>query len=236
MLKDDRRKRLTELLTTLKIEDNADLELINEALTHPSYLFDGNNGTVGHNQRLEFLGDAVVGLIVARYLFNKYPRKTEGELTKMRAAIVCEASLAHGAKDLNLGEYLQLGKGEELMGGANRTSNLADCFEAFVGALYLSTGLSEVQELILKALKCKIHDAVNGKIGDYKTQLQEFIQRSPDNNLAYKIVHEEGPDHKKSFLAAVYLNNQEIAQGRGNTKKAAEQQAAKSALNKLRNL
>ena len=234
MLSDDRKKRLTELLTSLGIDDSIDLEQINEALTHPSYIYDGNNDNGVHNQRLEFLGDAVVGLVVAKYLFDKYPQKSEGELTKLRAAIVCEASLAYGSKSMNLGEYLLLGKGEEHMGGAKRISNLADCFEAFAAALYLSIGLLEVQEIILKALKCKIYDAINGKLGDYKTQLQEYIQRSPDNELAYKIIQEEGPDHKKKFLAAVFLNNSELAQGSGNTKKAAEQQAAKSALDKLR--
>ena len=183
---------------------------------------------------MEFLGDAVVGLVVAKYLFEKYPHKSEGELTKLRAAIVCEGSLACAAKDLRLGEYLQLGKGEELMGGAKRISNLADCFEAFAGAIYLAKDILIVQEFILKALQHKIDDAINGKLGDYKTLLQEYIQRSPENELAYRILQEEGPDHKKRFFAAVFLNSLELSHGSGNTKKAAEQQAAWSALNKLR--
>ena len=230
MLTDERKKVLTELLKSLGFDKRVNIKLVNEALTHPSYIFDGNNGTTSHNQRLEFLGDAVVGLVTAKYLYKKYPKKSEGELTKLRAAIVCESSLAYGAKRLRLGEYLQLGKGEELMGGAERSSNLADCFEAFTAAIYLSVGLEEVQEFILAALKSKIHDAINGKLGDYKTLLQEFIQRSPENELAYQIVKEEGPDHKKEFLAAVYLNKLELSKGMGKTKKAAEQQAAKKAL------
>ena len=233
-MKEERKNNLTELITALGFAENINLELVNEALTHPSYTYDSSNGLQNHNQRLEFLGDAVVGLAVAKYLFEKLPHKPEGELTKLRAAIVCEASLAYGAKSLRLGEYLLLGKGEETTGGANRHSNLADCFEAFVAALYLSLGLAKVQKFILWALKPKIDDAVNGKMGDYKTLLQEYIQRSPDNELGYKIIQEEGPDHKKTFLAAAFLNNQEIAQGSGHTKKAAEQQAAKKALSKLR--
>lgn len=234
VLDENREKRLKELLLAMEINGHIDLKLINEALIHPSYIYDSGNGAKEHNQRLEFLGDAVLGLIVAKYLFQKYPEKTEGELTRLRAATVCEASLANAAKSLGLGDYLLLGKGEENMGGARRASNLADCFEAFTAALYLSSGFTLAREFVLKSLKERIKDAVSGKISDYKTQLQEYIQRKPENSLTYKILSEEGPDHQKKFFAAVYLNEEELAQGCGRTKKSAEQKAAKLALNNLR--
>lgn len=232
MLSAKRKAQLTELLLNLKLNQDTDLELVNQALTHPSYLYEGG-GNEEHNQRLEFLGDAVVGLIVGQYLFRKYPQKSEGELTKMRATVVCEASLAEGAQSLNLGAYLQMGRGEGHMGGASRTSNLADSFEALIGALYLSLGLEKVTPLLLMILNDKITKAARGKYGDYKTQLQEFVQKTPDQHLTYQILREEGPDHDKVFQSGVYLNNEEIAEGRGRTKKEAEQQAAKQALQKL---
>ena len=233
-MKEIRIKELNDFLVNkLKLTRKMDLRLINKALTHPSYIYEGNDSAGESNQRLEFLGDAVVGLVVAEYLFKELPRKTEGELTKMRAAIVCEASLAEAAKHLKLGDYLLLGKGEELMGGAERTSNLADCFEAFIGAVYLSVGLEKVRTLILSVLQDKIRSAVTGNLEDYKTQLQEYIQRCPENRLTYKILDEEGPDHNKTFRAAVYLNERELARGAGRTKKEAEQQAAGLALKSM---
>jgi ribonuclease-3 len=228
-----RKERLEELLAKLSIGENVDIYQIHLALTHPSYIYEGRAEHGAHNQRLEFLGDAVVGLIIGQYLFEQYPGKSEGELTKMRAAVVCESSLVYGAKKLGLGEYLLLGKGEEHMGGANRASNLADCFEAFMGAIYLSVGLEKIRGLVLSVLKDKIDHAVTGDFGDYKTKLQEYIQKVPNGVLSYKIIKEEGPDHAKKFWAAVYLNEQELAQGNGNTKKEAEQMAAKHALNKM---
>lgn len=232
MPSEQRIKQLNELLTGLNIQGEPDLQLINQALTHPSIIFEGGS-TDEHNQRLEFLGDAVVGLVVAQYIYEKYPQKTEGELTKMRAAVVCEASLAQAAQDLKLGQYLLLGRGEEQMGGAKRHSNLADSFESLMGALYLSLGLKKVKPIILKYLLDKINKASRGKYGDYKTQLQEYIQRSADNRLNYRIIKEEGPDHDKVFLAGVYLNDELLSQGSGHTKKEAEQQAARLALQKL---
>lgn len=230
VLNNNRKEKLRILLKQLKIEQEVDLMLINQALTHPSYLVEVRDYPGEHNQRLEFLGDAVVGLVIARYLFQEYPHKDEGELTKMRAAIVCEASLAIGAQALQLGSYLQMGRGEEMMGGAKRSSNLADCFEAFMGALYLSLGLEEVRTLILKVLKQRISQAARGLYNDHKTQLQEYIQRVPDNRLEYRILQEVGPDHQKEFLGAVFLNEEKLAEGKGRTKKEAEQYAARLAL------
>jgi ribonuclease-3 len=233
MLDLQRKARLENLLLQLNIKEKINLNLLDQALTHPSYIFEGRGVSKMHNQRLEFLGDAVVGLVIGQYLYEKHPQKTEGELTKMRATIVCETSLFQGAKSIGLGDFLLLGKGEEQMGGAGRTSNLADCFEALMGALYLSLGLEKVRSVILAVLQEVIEHAVNGDFGDYKTKLQEYIQKDHNSNLAYKILREEGPDHAKKFWAAVYLNEEELARGKGHTKKEAEQKAAKSALSKL---
>lgn len=232
MLNPKRRAQLEELLSNLNIGQVPDLELVSQALTHPSYLYEGGGGD-DHNQRLEFLGDAVVGLVVTHYLYKKHPRKSEGELTKTRAAVVCEASLAQSARALNLGAYLQMGKGEGNMGGAARASNLADCFEALMGALYLSQGLEKVSKVIINSLSDQISKASRGKYGDYKTQLQEFVQKIPDQRISYQIIKEEGPDHDKVFQAGIYLNDRQIARGIGHTKKEAEQQAAKQALHNL---
>jgi ribonuclease-3 len=232
MLNEKRKQKLLELLREIGVQEEVDLNLVHRALVHPSYLFeDGSPGE--HNQRLEFLGDAVVGLIIAQHLYKRYQNKSEGELTKMRAAIVCEASLAAAAMTLDLGSYLLMGRGELLMGGAKRPSNLADCFEAFIASLYMSLGLEKVAAVVLGILRDRISDTARGNYGDYKTRLQEHIQQSPENKLAYQIIGEEGPDHNKIFIAAVCLNEKEIAQGSGHTKKEAEQQAAKLALHKL---
>lgn len=233
MLSEKRKEMLKAFVKDLGIVKEIDYALVNKSLIHPSYLFDKKGYEDEHNQRLEFLGDAVVGMVIAQYMYEKYPEKTEGELTKMRAAVVCEASLADVAKKLSLGEYLLLGKGEETMGGAQRASNLADCFEAFIGALYLSTNLEDIKTFILRVLKQKIKQAAMGNFGDYKTQIQEYIQRDRGKQLGYKIIKEEGPDHDKVFYAGVYVNDDEIAQGKGRTKKEAEQLAAKEALGKL---
>ncbi|MGI6144804.1 MAG: ribonuclease III [Clostridia bacterium] len=233
MLNPQRKAQLEQLLIQLKLKDEINLELVDQALTHPSYIFEGRGASTHHNQRLEFLGDAVIGLVVGQYLYEKLPQKTEGVLTKTRAAIVCEASLVQGAKALRLGEYLLLGRGEQQMGGAERASNLADCFEAFIGALYLSLGLEKVRAIILRVLKQQIRQAIKGEFGDFKTELQEYIQKDPRSSLGYKILQEKGPDHDKKFWAAVYLNEEELARGIGKTKKEAEQNAAMYALQKL---
>ncbi len=232
MLQEKRKAQLKKLLCSLKINEEIDLQLIHQSLIHPSYLLH-NGDSEENNQRLEFLGDAVVGLVIGQYLFEKYPHKSEGELTKMRAFIVCESALAYGARLLNLGEYLQMGKGEAASGGEKRPSNLADCFEAFMGALYLHLGLERVRSLILKVLESRIEQAAKGNFGNFKAQLQEHVQQNPENRVNYKILHEEGPDHNKKFVAAVYLNDEEIAQGSGRSKKEAEQHAAQCALKEM---
>jgi ribonuclease-3 len=232
-LEQKRQEKLEGLLRQLQIEEKVDLLLLNRAFTHPSFLFEGKSFAGAHNQRLEFLGDAVVGLVVAEHLYARFPEKTEGELTKMRAAIVCETSLVQAARALDFGNYLLMGRGEEQMGGASRDSNLADCFEAVIAAIYLSLGLEKVRTIILRVLQSTIENATKGDFGDHKTKLQEYIQKDPQSSLQYKILKEEGPDHAKKFWAAVYLNDTELACGSGKTKKEAEQSAAREALLKL---
>ena len=232
MLSVKRKAAIEEFLAGLKLGSLVDASLVSVALTHPSFLYEGI-GTGEHNQRLEFLGDAIVGLVVGQHLYRKYPEKSEGELTKMRAVIVCEASLARSAKTLGLGKYLLLGRGESRTGGSERASNLADAFEALMGALYLSIGLDHIAPLILELLNETIDEAEQGKFGDYKTQLQELIQKKPDQSLTYKILTEEGPDHDKVFEAGVFLNGVSLSTGVGKSKKEAEQQAARQALLKL---
>ncbi|KJS18934.1 MAG: hypothetical protein VR72_20855 [Clostridiaceae bacterium BRH_c20a] len=208
-------------------------ELINTALTHPSYVFEKGPQVGNHNQRLEFLGDAVVGLIVGDYLYQKFPEKSEGELTKMRAVIVCESSLAKAANRLGIGQYLLMGKGEKIGGGAQRPSNLADAWEALVGALYIELGIDAIRDIILKYLNPEIEKVSCGNYGDYKTQFQEFIQKQPDSIIEYQIISESGPDHEKEFIAGIFQGGKLISQGNGRTKKEAEQNAAHQALIKM---
>ncbi len=205
-------------------------ELVNTALTHPSYTFEKDLTDLDHNQRLEFLGDAVVDLVVGDYLFHEYPQKLEGELTKMRAALVCESSLANAARRAGLGDYLLMGKGEKNCGGQKRASNLADAWEALMGALYLELGIDAVRPIIIGYIQPEIEAVKKGQFGDYKTQLQEIVQKNPDAQISYQIISEEGPDHDKLFVAQVTVNQQSPHIGRGKTKKEAEQNAALQAL------
>lgn len=213
--------------------EQADTELLTQALTHPSYVFENVKRGLEHNQRLEFLGDAVLGLVIAEDLFQRYPDRPEGELTKMRAAIVCEPTLAKNAMELGLGQFLRLGRGEEMSGGRERPSILADAFESVTGALYLSLGLAGVRAFVLDRLAGEIDRVVTGQYVDFKTSLQEIIQKHSDDIIHYKILSESGPDHNKSFVAGVTLNNELLGKGVGKTKKEAEQRAAKAALDRI---
>lgn len=234
MLNESRKKQLQGFLTQVNISsDNLSFSVLNSALIHPSFVFEKGAHVGPHNQRLEFLGDAVVGLIVGDYLYNNFPDKGEGELTKMRAAVVCESSLARAAERLNLGSYLLMGKGEKLGGGAKRPSNLADAFESLIGALYLDLGLDKIRDFTLRYIQPEIDRVISGNYGDYKTQFQELVQREPGASVEYKILEETGPDHEKEFLSGVFLNQKLVAKGKGKTKKEAEQQAAQEALIKL---
>jgi len=225
---EQRKSKLNELILRLKLKMFAGSNL-HLALTHPSYAFENPVKAQEHNQRLEFLGDAILDFIVGEYLYHIFPGKPEGELTKMRAAVVNEHTLAKRAMSFALGEYLLLGKGEELSGGRERPSILADAFEAVIGAIYLDQGLAETQDFVINQLKPDIEEVAHGNYGDYKTVLQERVQKK-EGQVTYHILAESGPDHNKRFVAGVFLNGQMLAQGEGRTKKEAEQAAAQLAL------
>ncbi|GFN23968.1 ribonuclease III [Thermanaeromonas sp. C210] len=226
----DRRRKLELLVHKLGLQVR-DLELLDLALTHPTYAFEHN--LPAHNQRLEFLGDAVLGLAVAEYLFQEFPSLPEGDLTRLRAALVCEASLARTAEVLGLGEFLLLGHGEEQGGGRHRPSNLADALEAVIGSLYLSVGLPEVKRLVRRLFGERIKELDGRRVVDFKTRLQEWVQKRGTENVNYKILDQWGPDHAKQFRAGVFYRTKLLATGEGRSKKEAEQEAARAALSRL---
>lgn len=203
-------------------------QLMDTALTHSSYSNEAKN-TIPNNERLEFLGDSVLSVVVSDYLYNTLSL-AEGDLTKLRASIVCEGSLANFAREINLGQYIKLGKGEENNGGSDRPSILADAFEAVIGAIYLDGGLDKARSFITPFFQdaAKAGEAIDFR--DYKTQLQEIIQKNPEERVSYVLVDESGPDHKKSFTVELRLNSNVIGKGTGRSKKIAEQMAAKQAL------
>ena len=202
--------------------------LLKKALTHSSYANEGRHG-LESNERLEFLGDSVLGMVAAKYLFRR-ETGPEGELTKLRAAIVCEKALCSYARELRLGEHLLLGKGEKATGGADRPSILADAFEAVTAAMYLDGGFAPVEEFLTHFLEKEVSNQRRLHFKDYKTTLQEIIQQNPEERLEYVLTGESGPDHNKQFMVEVHLNSNVIGAGRGRSKKEAEQQAAREAL------
>lgn len=209
-------------------------EIIYTAITHSSYANERKAKKLKYNERLEFLGDAVLELVISEYLFKMYPNLPEGELTVTRAKIVCESSLAKCANDIELGKYLLLGRGEELSGGRNKFSILSDAYEALIGGLYLDGGLELAKGFILKYMESIIKNCVEGKVFyDFKTQLQEIVQQKSDQLIAYKIVDESGPDHNKTFITQVTINDVIFGKGTGHSKKESEQNAAKDAINNL---
>lgn len=209
------------------------VELLRQAFTHSSYV--NEHRIAGHkdNERLEFLGDAVLELTVSEFLYDTYPGRSEGELTKLRASIVCEPSLVTFAEDLDFGAFVLLGKGEELTGGRTRPALLADVFESFIGALYMDQGLESVKTFLNKHVFPKISSEGKLLVVDYKTQLQEHIQHHGMGALEYRIVDERGPAHEREFVAEVYMEMRLLGTGAGRSKKEAEQQAASQALTKL---
>ena len=207
------------------------LSLLEHAMTHSSYANEHRSEGVTSNERLEFLGDSVLGFVTAEFLFKTYGKLPEGDLTRIRAALVCEQSLYEVAKFLGLGQYLKLGKGEEAGGGRQRQSILADATEAVFAAVYLDGGMERVRELICRVLLSRAPAAEERR--DYKTTLQEIVQRRSGQVLTYHMVDESGPDHNKTFLFQVRLNGAPVGQGRGHSKKEAEQAAARDALEKL---
>ncbi|MGN1422719.1 MAG: ribonuclease III [Oscillospiraceae bacterium] len=204
------------------------IAFLERALTHSSYSGGKNNGS---NERLEFLGDAVLQIAVSQYLFTNMTTVPEGGLTKLRASIVCENSLYSFAKRIDLGKYIYLGKGEEMTGGRDRRSILADAFEAVIAAIYLDGGMPEAERFILKFVP-SIEALKSGKVklGDYKTILQEIIQQNPEERISYNVTEEDGENHHKLFTADVLLNGQVIGSGKGQSKKEAEQAAAREAI------
>lgn len=204
-----------------------DRALLGEALNHSSYANE-HRGGLGSNERLEFLGDSVLGFVSAEYLFREHPDLPEGDLTRMRASLVCEQSLYEVARELELGSYLKLGRGEEAGGGRERQSILADATEAVFAAVYLDGGIQPVRELIVRVLLSQAPAAEERR--DYKTTLQEVVQRRSGQVLTYRMVSQSGPDHNKTFLFEVSLNGEAIGRGEGHSKKEAEQAAARDAL------
>ena len=201
--------------------------LLRIALTHTSFANESKVSTT-HNERLEFLGDSVLSVVVADHLFHQ-SKRPEGELSRMRASLVSEEALFQFAEEIQLGEYLRLGHGEELGGGRTRPSVVSDAFEAVIAALYLDGGVEVARNFIMPFI-------TEGKTAeeDYKTRLQEVVQQSPDAALRYEVVGETGPDHDKKFTVSVWRNGTHLADGIGRSKKAAEQNAAKKALEKLK--
>ncbi|NLK74896.1 MAG: ribonuclease III [Clostridiales bacterium] len=228
-------KKTEELLLTLerKIQYQfSDISLLFRALTHSSYANEMRLSKDKNNERLEFLGDAVLELVTSEYVFKKHQNLSEGELTKMRASIVCEQTLSACARDLSIGKFLFLGKGEDATGGRERDSILSDAMEAIIGAIYLDGGFTNAKEFIRNFI---LSDLDNKELFfDSKTILQEIIQNeSNKHKIKYKLISEDGPDHNKTFTIAVYVDNEEIGCGVGRTKKAAEQEAANQAIRKL---
>ena len=208
--------------------------LLEEALRHSSYANEHRGDNVFSNERLEFLGDSVLGFVTAEYLFAKHPTAPEGELTRIRALLVCEDSLHEVAQRLKLGEYLKLGHGEESCGGRTRPSILADATEAVFAAVYLDGGIRAASELIHRVLLDKEREeTAEAKRRDYKTKLQELVQRTPNQVLTYRLIGEQGPDHDKVFSFAVLHNDTVVGTGEGRSKKEAEQMAAKDALESM---
>lgn len=208
-----------------------DKDLLMNALTHTSFANEHKNKKIKDNERLEFLGDAVLELVSSEFIFKTMPEMPEGDMTKLRASLVCEPTLAEDAREIMLDEFIYLGKGEEETGGRNRDSIVSDAFEALIGSIFLDGGIERAKDFILNFA---LNDIDNKRLfHDSKTILQERVNIVKAGKLSYEIIHESGPDHNKSYEAAAKLDEKIIGKGIGHTKKAAEQQAAYSALKTL---
>lgn len=208
--------------------------LLRQAFTHTSYVNEHKRGSVQDNERLEFLGDAVLQLLVSEYLFATYPKRPEGELTRMRASVVCEPSLAMFAERLELGNHVLLGRGEEQLGGRHRQALLADLFESFVGAIFLDSGIDRTREFLAEHMFPYIESGDSGLLmKDAKSKLQERAQHYGLGPVEYRILEERGPAHDREFIVEVYLGEERYGFGAGRTKKEAEQRSAAEAWNKL---
>ena len=208
------------------------IALLQNALTHSSYANERWHNSLKSNERLEFLGDSILGMVVAEYLYKTFPDRPEGELTRMRADMVCEKALAAVAARIELGNHLMLGNGEELGGGRSRDSILADAVESVIAASFLDGGMEAARKFIEKFILVEV-PVKKMNNADYKTALQELVQQKKNQTLSYKLVGESGPDHDKRFEVEVSLNGNVVGLGSGSSKKRAEQMAAQSALAKL---
>ncbi len=209
-----------------------DKTLLQNALTHSSYANENRESGLPDNERLEFLGDSILGFVVAEYLYRSFPARPEGELTRIRADLVCETNLAKAAAIVRLGDYLLLGRGEEQGGGRRRDSIVSDAMESVIAASYLDGGFAAAREIIERLILSDV-PADRPRNFDYKTALQELVQRKKDQTLQYELTGESGPDHDKQFLVEVALNGKTVGRGAGTSKKRAEQAAAEAAIEKL---
>lgn len=205
-------------------------KLLQQALTHSSYANEHRGSNIKHNERLEFLGDAVLSIVVADYIYANCPDLPEGELTKLRSALVCEKALYKFGKMIKLGSFLYFSKGEKNGGGADRPSIVADAFEAVIAAIYLDGGMEPAKKHILRFVVPEINNQSQKPFKDYKTTLQEIVQKNPGEKIEYILTSESGPDHNKHFVFEVHLNSNVIGKGGGRSKKEAEQNAAREAL------
>lgn len=208
----------------------SDEELLKTAFTHSSFTNEERLPKVANNERLEFLGDVALSLVISDYLYRTYPEKLEGELSKMRSSIVRTESLANFSRSCGFGKFLRLGHGEEKMGGRERETTLENLFEAFLGALFLDQGMDQVKKFIYRVVVPHVKADDYVKIIDYKTELQEILQIGGETTIVYRILEEDGPAHDRLFLAAVYNNGKELGRGAGKSKKVAEQKAAEHAI------
>lgn len=233
-MQNKRTQQLQSFCKWLGIEMH-DLGLLDMALTHTSYAHEAKQSPKPHhNERIEFLGDSVLSVIVSTYMYKNFPDLAEGQLTKLRAYVVCEGSLFEYAQKIRLGDFLLLGKGEEQSGGRQRPSILADAFESVLGAIYLDQGFEVVQKFLLDMMQSEIdYICTHGIFNDYKTRLQEYLQRDGDVDISYKLLGSTGPEHNKIFTSEVLLEGKPIGEGSGRTKKDAEQHAAQMALRQL---
>ncbi|MBF0713402.1 ribonuclease III [Gemella sp. GH3] len=231
-------KKLQNLLNTLNKEFNLDIAYKKEyimAFTHSSYINENKKLSKNDNyERLEFLGDATLEIAISDYLYNKFPELSEGELTKIRASIVCEPTLVKYALQLKFNDYIFLGKGEEKIGGRERPALLADIFESFIGALYLDKGLEVVKMFLKDTLFAEIKDNTDFGFIDYKTDLQEYASKEKIGNISYHLIDDSGPSHNKIFTSCVTIDNNKFGTGTAKSKKESEQLAAKEALNRLK--
>ena len=233
-MQETRKQQLQSFCQGLGVQMH-DLELLDMALTHTSYAHEAKqHPKPQHNERIEFLVDSVLSVIVSTYMYKNFPELAEGQLTKLRAYLVCEGSLYKYATKMHIGENLKLGKGEEFSGGRERPSILADAFESVLGAIYLDQGFEAARSYLLGMMQPEIdYICRHGIFNDYKTRLQEYLQRDGDVDISYKLLGSSGPEHNKVFTSEVIVAGRVIGEGRGRTKKDSEQHAAQMALEQL---